>query len=103
MLQLVWVVPVLRRPSTRALRWGAVGNLAVLAIWAASRTTGLPIGPHPWETEPVGLLDLACGAYEIAIVAGCFWLVRTRLAPADGAATVVVRLTPDPAALSASA
>ena len=81
-LQLVWVVPVLRRPSTRALMLGAVGNLAVLAIWAISRTTGLPIGPHPWETEPVGLLDLACGAYEVAIVAGCLWLARTQLAPA---------------------
>ena len=81
-LQLVWVLPVLRRPSTRILVWGALGNLAVLAIWAASRTTGLPIGPHPWETEPVGLLDLVCGAYEVAIVAGCLWIRRTAAVPA---------------------
>src|SRR5258708_5294321 len=62
--QLAWIAPVLRRSSTATWAMGGAGNLAVLAIWAASRTTGLPIGPHPWMAEPVGILDLACGAYE---------------------------------------
>jgi hypothetical protein len=80
-LQLAWIVPVLRRSSTATWVMGGAGNLAVLAIWGASRSTGLPIGPHPWMTEPVGMLDLACGAYEVGIVAGCLWLARAAHAP----------------------
>jgi hypothetical protein len=75
--QMSVVVFALHRPA-RALWASAVaGNIVVLAIWALSRTTGLPIGPHPWTAEPTGLLDVACAAYEAAIVVGCLWLCRT--------------------------
>src|SRR5205814_2286662 len=62
--QLAWIVPVLRRSSTATWAMGGAGNLAVLAIWAASRTTGLPIGPHPWMAEPVGSRDFALARYH---------------------------------------
>jgi hypothetical protein len=69
--QMAVVVAALNRPSRVLWTAAAVANTLVLAIWALSRTTGLPIGPEPWTPEAVGLLDLACAAYEVAIVAGC--------------------------------
>lgn len=68
--QMAVVVAGLNRPSRALWASAAAGNTAVLAIWALSRTTGLPVGPAPGIPETVGLLDLACGAYEVAIVAG---------------------------------
>lgn len=69
--QMAVVVLALNRPSRALWRGGLVGNMAVLAIWAASRSTGLPVGSAPWTAEPVGLLDLACAAYEVALIASC--------------------------------
>ena len=71
-LQLAWAVQVVRSPSNTALfTWGAVVNVAVLALWALSRTAGLPFGPEAGEVEPLGFLDVACAIYEAAVVAGC--------------------------------
>lgn len=72
--QMTVVVAALHRPSRALWLSTAVGTIAVLAIWAVSRTSGLPFGPEPWMPESTGLLDLACGAYEVAVVAGCFQL-----------------------------
>src|SRR5215831_2617803 len=54
--QIIWAaVAVLRLP-----RWwlwlGIAGNAAVLAVYLASRTTGLPFGPDQGHTEPFGAL-----------------------------------------------
>jgi hypothetical protein len=72
--QMAVVVAGLNRPSRALWASAAAGNTVVLTIWALSRTTGLPVGPAPGTPEAVGLLDLACGAYEVAIVAGCLAL-----------------------------
>ena len=77
LLQVGWIVAAIWRPSMATLAAGVGVNLVVLAVWAASRTTGLPVGPEPWTAESVGLVDLASGAFEFAVVAGCLWLART--------------------------
>ena len=82
LLQIAWIVAAIWRPSAATLAAGVGVNLVVLAIWAASRTTGLPIGPDPWTAESVGLLDLASAVSEVAVVAGCLWLARTAPVPA---------------------
>src|SRR5437667_12361880 len=41
-LQLAWAWAVLRRSGRRLLAGGLVAQAAVVAIWVASRTTGLP-------------------------------------------------------------
>jgi len=78
------VVAALHRPSRLLWASAVAGNVVVLAVWALSRTAGLPLGPHPWSAEPTGLLDLACAAYEIGVVVVGLRLVST--ASADAAA-----------------
>ena len=43
-------------------------NAAAIAIWAVSRSTGLPLGPTPWVPEPTGVLDVLASVYEAAFV-----------------------------------
>jgi hypothetical protein len=94
--QMAVVVAALNRPSWALWVSAAVGNAAMVGIWVLSRTIGVPIGPEPWTPEAVGLLDLACAAYEIAIVVGCLGLARTSLVvgyspattPLDGCAAL---------------
>lgn len=69
--QLVWGVVVYRWPTRRWLTAGAVASVGVAAVWALSRTVGLPIGSGAWTPEAVGALDVIATADEllVAIVA----------------------------------
>jgi hypothetical protein len=76
-LQLAWGTVVYRRPRERLLLAGAAGNLAVVVVWALSRTVGLPVGPGgAWHAEPVGLPDVLATADELLLAALVFALVR---------------------------
>jgi hypothetical protein len=68
-------IAVYRAPSRALLRAGAVMSLLVVALWIVSRTSGLPIGPEPWQPEPVGLIDAVASADEavLALLAAA-WL-----------------------------
>lgn len=72
----VWPALVLARPSARVMAAGAGGNLAVLAAWAASRTVGLPIGPHSRTPEPVAALDAGAVLLELTVAVACLLLAR---------------------------
>ena len=74
-LQLLWGAAILRGESRSLYGTAAVGNAAVLGIWAWSRTAGLPIGPSPGVPEPVAAIDALATAYETLIVAGCLYLM----------------------------
>jgi hypothetical protein len=86
--QLVWGVILPGRASPALLSLGLVVNLAVIVIWVASRTSGLPIGPEAGEAEEIGLLDGLATASEALIVLGSAWLLtrsrRTARSPAFG-------------------
>jgi hypothetical protein len=69
--QLGWGIQVYRRPSALLYRIGAWASLAVVALWVASRTVGLPLGPEPGAAEPVGPLDGLASAIEVAIAMLC--------------------------------
>jgi hypothetical protein len=43
-------------------------NAAVIGLWLVTRTTGLPVGPEPWEAEAVGTADLLCSGLEAVVV-----------------------------------
>jgi len=69
--QLTWAV------APRNVAIGIAGNAALIALWAISRTTGLPFGPDAGTPEAVGPVDLASIALELVAV---FALVANRFA-----------------------
>jgi hypothetical protein len=48
---------LLLAPARPACQAAALASLATIAVWAWSRTTGLPIGPEAGYPEPVGRAD----------------------------------------------
>ncbi|MDQ4131693.1 MAG: hypothetical protein M3179_00445 [Actinomycetota bacterium] len=72
------VVAALQLGAAAAVRGGisttagtaiVIGNVALVVLWAVSRTWGVPAGPHAGTAEPVGILDsLAVATEAIAIV-----------------------------------
>jgi hypothetical protein len=76
--QLVWAVLASGALNRRALLIACVGNAAIVALWVVSRTSGLPIGPEPWVPEAVGFPDIVATTYEVLIVIGSIWLLRSQ-------------------------
>jgi hypothetical protein len=73
--QLIWPALLLWRPSRLWLWLGMAGNAAVLAVYIASRTVGLPFGPDLRHPESVGALDVMSCVLEFALVIGCLVLL----------------------------
>lgn len=65
--QFAWGAALYRWPTRRLLCAGAVVSILIVALWIVSRTTGLPIGPTPWNPEPVGALDSIATSDEILL------------------------------------
>ncbi|MDX6199703.1 MAG: hypothetical protein QOJ79_2854 [Actinomycetota bacterium] len=76
--QLGWAVLIVVRPGSWILAAGIAGNLAVVLLWAATRTAGIPLGVAAGQREPIGVLDTTCGLLELGVVACCAWLARRR-------------------------
>jgi hypothetical protein len=68
--QLIWPAVLLWRPSRLWLWLGMGGNAIVIAVYAASRTVGLPFGPGLHHPESVGALDLVSCVLEVALIVG---------------------------------
>lgn len=66
--QLLWAASVLTWPRHRLLVVGATGNAAIMLVWLASRTVGLPVGPEPWTREAITFLDLLATIFEGGVV-----------------------------------
>ncbi len=73
--QLIWPAIVFWRPSRTWLWLGIVGNAAVIGVYVASRTVGLPFGPDRHEVEPVGALDVVSCVLEFGLIVGCVALL----------------------------
>lgn len=66
-----WVLVVLVVPRREVLLAGLVGNLAVVVVWAWTRTLGVPLGVAGGHREAVGVPDLLATALEAAAVLCC--------------------------------
>jgi hypothetical protein len=75
--QAAWAMAVCRRPGRTVLLLGAAGNAAVVALWAVSRTIGLPIGPQAWRPEAVSQPDTAATLIEVFIVVAVAHMARS--------------------------
>jgi hypothetical protein len=75
--------------SRRVLTMGIAGNLAVVAVWAFSRTTGIPLFDATRAVEPIGIADGVAVLFELTASAGAALALtlpstalRTLVAPA---------------------
>ena len=81
-VQFLWCTLALLAPTRSLLRWGAVVDVALIALWALTRTVGLPgllEGP-----EAVGSWDVAAKLWEVvALLCSVALLQRTGTAVTD--------------------
>ena len=77
LLQLLWSALVAVRGSWPLLVTGAVGNLAVIGLWAVTRTMGLPFGLLTGP-EAIGPWDLACATWELVVVCCSIAILQSR-------------------------
>lgn len=61
-------VALLRWPGRWVALAGIAGNLAVVAMYVLSRTSGIPLGPHAGRPEEAGALDMAATASEVVVI-----------------------------------
>jgi hypothetical protein len=74
LFQLIWARVVLARPATAVLAAGIAANVGAAALWALSRTSGAPFGPHDGEPELVQAAGLCALLLEIYVVMGAGWV-----------------------------
>ena len=74
LLQLIWALVVVARPTTAVLAAGIAANVGAAALWALSRTAGAPFGPHAGEPELVQAAGLCALLLEIYVVMGAGWV-----------------------------
>ncbi|MDT7571630.1 MAG: hypothetical protein QOE05_1804 [Actinomycetota bacterium] len=77
-VQLGWAVLVVVQPKSWVLTAGAAANGAVVALWAVTRTAGIPLGVAAGQREGIGVLDTSCSLLELGVVACCAWLAWNR-------------------------
>ena len=80
-LQLLVAFYLWTQPSRAILGFTILSNLGFIAVWAVSRTVGLPVGPHSGIAEEVSVVDLTCVALEAGLILMAIALLfRPRLA-----------------------
>lgn len=73
--QTLWAILVIASPHRLLLLLGAVGNGAVVALWAVTRTAGIPLGPNAGVPEAAETVDVLSTVLEILVVWGCLFLL----------------------------
>ena len=91
LIHLAWSLEAMTSGPLPVPRLFAATNAAVIGLWLLTRTTGLPVGPEPWEAEAVGTADLLCSALEAVLVVLLVLMVR-RLDLRESAALTKVQL-----------
>ncbi len=72
-VQLGWALLLGRHRGRRMLTVGIAGSLFLVAVWAMSRTAGLPFGPEPGAPEAVGIPDVVSVMLELVTAGACAW------------------------------
>jgi hypothetical protein len=69
--QVVVGVALVRRPDHRTVGYVALASVWVVALWLVSRTTGLPVGPEPWQPMTYAVPDVVASCAELVTTIGC--------------------------------
>ena len=85
---------VARRPSRWVYAAVVAVSVALVAVWAWSRTAGLPFGAHSGHAESVSFVDGACVALQVlaAVVAGVLLTRAAATAARAGGLALVAAL-----------
>ncbi len=75
MAQLAWAILALTTGGALLLRLGVLLNVGCVALWAVTRTLGLPFGLIPGPEE-VGGWDVATVFWEVVVAACCLAALR---------------------------
>ncbi len=77
-LQVMYSMALAVGEPNRALLWaGIAGNVLLMALWAVTRTVGIPFfGPMAGEVLPVGLLDAVAQTLTIVLIVHLAVLLR---------------------------
>lgn len=73
--QALWAIVVVASPHRLLYLLGALANGATVALWAVTRTAGIPIGPNAGEPEVAEFIDILSTAFEVLVVVGCVMLL----------------------------
>ena len=66
--QVLYVPLLLSWPSRAVLLTGIAGNIAIVALYLLTRTTGIPLfGPEAGEVEGIGFADVCATTSELGI------------------------------------
>ena len=91
--QLIWGLLTWARPTVAALTIGILANIGVTALWAWSRTAGVPFGPHAGEPEVVQASGICALLLQCYVVMGAAWGCRRhRAAEVSGFGSALVLL-----------
>jgi hypothetical protein len=58
-----------RRATRHLLAFAGIGSVALLAVWATSRISGLPFGPQAGRAESIGAADLISVLLDLLVIA----------------------------------
>jgi hypothetical protein len=75
--QFAWGVAVARGTSERIVEAGLAANAGIVALWVASRTVGLPVGPMAGVPEHIHGTDLVATALEMLLIVAVISAERT--------------------------
>ncbi|MGW0735010.1 hypothetical protein [Streptomyces sp. NPDC002851] len=77
-LQIGWALAALRWPGPAVMLLGLLGNAGVMAIWAVSRTVGVPVGPSSGVPEGISRAGITAVAFEAVVCLVALWHVKRR-------------------------
>ncbi|UGY94417.1 hypothetical protein [Streptomyces gobiensis] len=73
-----WAVAALRASGRVVMLLGLLANAGVIAMWAVSRTAGVPVGPSAGVPEEVTRVGATAVAFEVVICLVALWQMRRR-------------------------
>lgn len=71
--QLAWAVLAWSRPDKWVLAAGIAANAGSAALWVASRTAGVPLGPHAGQPEAVDTAGICALLLQSYVLMGAGW------------------------------
>ena len=73
--QIAWAAMVAIAGPDKRLLLLSLGNTLIVALWFASRTTGVPLGPNRGLPEPLGYADVVTTVFEVLLIVLCVAMV----------------------------